>query len=73
MIARTIKIAAGAFVLLFSSGAFADCNDIKVACARAYELDAAACERNYSGQQQSACHARAARQSVYCVQNAGCR
>ncbi|MGO6840428.1 hypothetical protein GUK34_28405 [Rhizobium leguminosarum] len=52
--------------------AFADCGDIKQGCWQNYQLDMAACERNYSGQQQADCHARAAQQFSYCVSASGC-
>ena len=72
---RTKLLRVFAFLLAtatFSLDALANCNDIKAACSRSYNLDTAACERNYRGQQNADCHKRAAQQLVYCVKASGC-
>jgi hypothetical protein len=69
---RAIRVFAGVLAATYSFAALADCNDVRANCARNYDLDSKACERNYSGQQQAACHARAAQQMVNCVKSSGC-
>ncbi len=72
MIPRTIEILLVVSIITNPVTALADCNDVKESCARNYELDSQACERNYSGEQQTECHQRAAQQLSYCVSSGGC-
>lgn len=67
------KVAVGVILAAASSIVAATCDDIRQTCSTAFELDRAACIKNYSGQQQADCRTRAAQQFEYCVTRAGCR
>ena len=67
------KVVVGAVVATASGLVFATCADIRQTCSQAFELDRAACMKNYSGQQQADCRTRAAQQFEYCVKATGCK